>query len=380
MDEKMRVAIFRPPHARCNTAFEIQRSMYRYLSKNYNIDITLFVDDCNNFNDDQLRVITLKRKALSPWRKLWFRNFPSSQNQLFTYHGLPTILKHFDLIETSDPTLYYYAYDAYRSAKKYGVRLVCGSSVTIPELLWVKKGKAQKVIDYASKISCCTPMALNRFEEMGILLFNSEKVSILGHPFDTNMFRPFPRKIDDGLIRILTVGRLSREKGHQFLIEAVSRLIPQYPQLRLNIVGEGNFKENLISLVRELLPEGIVTFNGSIAHNELPTVYNQCDIFALCSIKTDTWEEYFGAVIGEAMSCGKPIVATKGGGIPFVVKDGETGFLVKQGDVADLTEKVKILIEKNHLRKEMGLRARKHILEEYSLEKVAERCYQLWTS
>jgi len=376
----MRVAVFRPPHARCNTAFEVQRSMYRYLAKNYNIDITLFVDECTNFNDDQLKVITLKRKALSSWRKLWFRNSLRTQNQLFTYHGVPTILKNFDLIETSDPTLYYYAYDAYRSAKKSGARLVCGSSVTIPELLWMKKGKAQEVIDYASKISCCTPMALNRFEEMGILLSNSEKVIILGHPFDTDVFRPFQREIDDGLIRILTVGRLSREKGHQFLIEAVSRLIPHYPQLRLNIVGEGIFRENLISLVKELFLEGIVTFSGSIAHNELPTVYNQSDIFALCSIRTNSWEEYFGAVIGEAMSCGKSVIATKIGGVPFVVKDGETGFLVKQGDVDDLTEKIKILIEKNHLRKEMGLRARKHILEKYSLEKVAERCYQLWTS
>ena len=376
----MRVAIFRPPHARCNTAFEIQRAMYRYLDKKYNIDITLFVDDVNNFSDDQLKVIKLKRKALSSWQKLWFRNSLSTQDQLFTYHSLPNVLRNFDLIETSDPTLYYYAYDAYRSAKKYGARLVCGSSVTLPELLWIKKGKAQKVIDYVSKISCCTPMVLKRFEEIGLLPSNSEKVIILGHPFDTNIFRPFPRETDDGLIRILTVGRLSREKGHQFLIEAVSCLVPYYPQLRLSIVGEGNFKENLISLVKELLPEGIVTFNGSIDHKELPALYNQCDIFALCSIGTNSWEEYFGAVIGEAMCCGKPIVATKCGGIPYVVKDGETGFLVKQGDVDDLTKKIKILIEKNHLRKEMGLRARKHILEKYSMEKVAERCNQLWTS
>jgi glycosyltransferase involved in cell wall biosynthesis len=374
----MRIAIFRPPHARYNTAFEVQRSMYRYLAQNYDLDLTIFAEDGNNFNDDQLEVISLKRKSLSPWTKWWCSNSNSTHEHLFSYYGLPGILKDFDVIETSDPTLYYYAYNAYSAAKRYGVRLVCGSSVTIPELLWIKKGIARKVMGYASKISCCTPMALKRFEKMGALQPESEKVIILGHPFDSNIFKPLLEEIDDGLIRVLTVGRLSEEKGHQFLIKAVSRLYPHLPQLRLTIVGEGAFKDHLTSLAKDLLPDGIVKFHGGVAHKDLPGIYNHCDIFVLCSIRTDSWEEYFGAVIGEAMSCGKPVIATRIGGIPFVVKDGETGYLVGQEDVEGLTSALQKLTINEELRKEMGQNGLRHIIKNFSTDVVAQRYLQLW--
>ena len=81
----------------------------------------------------------------------------------------------------------------------------------------------------------------------------------------------------------------------------------------------------------------------------------------------------FGLVLAEAMAVGTPVIATRVGGIPYVVKDGETGFLVEPGDVDTLAEKMMLLLEDRELRQRMGRRGKEEAMRRFHPEVVARK-------
>ena len=91
-------------------------------------------------------------------------------------------------------------------------------------------------------------------------------------------------------------------------------------------------------------------------------------------------ENPFGIVILEAMACGKPVIASKIGGPAEIVEDAETGFLVNPRDTEAVAERIIRLIKDEKLRKRMGRKARKIVVEKYSLEKISEEYYRLYRS
>ena len=98
------------------------------------------------------------------------------------------------------------------------------------------------------------------------------------------------------------------------------------------------------------------------------------DIFVLPS-----QNEGMGKVLVEDMALGKPIVASKVGGIPDLVKDGQNGFLVKPGDASDLSFGIKKLLDDKRMREEMGKKGRA-MAQDYSVEKMVEKIDTLYTS
>jgi len=151
-----------------------------------------------------------------------------------------------------------------------------------------------------------------------------------------NWVTPFPKceiknldnalkKFDlDGKHFIFSVGRLVDEhKGFSMLISALQKLIKKGYNMDLAIVGEGPDREMLIKYSQKLGVEDKFHLLGGISDRDLACLYKECDIFVLPSRF-----EAFGLVLVEAMSFGKPIVATKVGGVPEVVEDGHSGLLV----------------------------------------------------
>ncbi len=91
------------------------------------------------------------------------------------------------------------------------------------------------------------------------------------------------------------------------------------------------------------------------------------------------WEEQFGYVFVEAMSCGKPVVSTESGSIPEVVKNGETGLLTPPGNIRALSESIELLIKNKKLRDKMGNKARRLCLERYDSKKSAEQLAKIYS-
>ncbi|WP_066382153.1 glycosyltransferase family 4 protein [Anabaena sp. CA = ATCC 33047] len=193
--------------------------------------------------------------------------------------------------------------------------------------------------------------------------------------------------------QILFVGRISPEKGVHILIDAFNKLVSRYPQVQLKLVGaenalvpwymldkqdpqtqnlrpyyQGSYKSQLQKRIADNAASS-VDFLGKIPHFQLLEYYQQADIFVFPSV----WNEPFGMPVVEAMSMGLPVIATRGGAFPELVKDGKTGLLVERGDVDDLAEAMLQLLLDDNLRQAMGEAGRQQAVEKFDWDHQAQQ-------
>ncbi len=165
-------------------------------------------------------------------------------------------------------------------------------------------------------------------------------------------------------------GRLVGWKGMSVAVRAVAEPALRNVPLKLWIIGKGPQLSELKALVRERGVSERVVFHDAVSHAELPALYRQIDVGVFPSIGDDC----FPITAAEAMSCGKPAIASHIGGIPEVVGNEETcGILVPPGDPRALAEAMKRLADDPDLRRRMGQAARERICRLYTWELSARR-------
>ena len=172
-------------------------------------------------------------------------------------------------------------------------------------------------------------------------------------------------QIKEGELVIGTVGRLSEEKGHRYLIEAFAQLLPKYPNVRLLIVGEGALRNKLENLCIQLRIQEKVTFTGFQV--ETAPYYEQMDIYVSSSLV-----EHFPLSILEAMGFGKAIVATNVGGVHNLIKDKDTGILINNKSSEEIYKAILLLLDDKFLREHIGKNAQRFVKNHYSLEKTVD--------
>ena len=177
---------------------------------------------------------------------------------------------------------------------------------------------------------------------------------------------PMPQ-YQDGKINILFVGRLEKRKGLRYLLEAYGKLKWDLPNIRLIVVGPGNpDKESYRVMSSQNLQD--VEFVGLVSYDDLPRYYASADIF--CSPATGA--ESFGIVLLEAMSAGKPVVASDIEGFRGVMTHGEQGLLVPKKDSNALAEALGMLARDPELGRKLGGNGNR-LAKEYRWEVVAGR-------
>lgn len=182
----------------------------------------------------------------------------------------------------------------------------------------------------------------------------------------------YPENIDRKAARagkptvVGTVAHLSPEKGIHYLIEAASLIPDVHSKLRFIVVGEGSCLPEIKALTRKKGLDNVFQFAGF--HSDTSQFMKTFDIFALPSLS-----EGLSSAILEAMATSLPIVATEVGGIPELVKSGDNGFLVSPGDPVSLSLAIQRLADNPEESRRMGLRGRKRMEEQFTLErKIAE--------
>ena len=193
----------------------------------------------------------------------------------------------------------------------------------------------------------------------------SGRVAIIPNAVDTELFYPFPEQKSQKPT-MLFVGRLVPEKAPMDLLKAFSRLIFEFPEARLEIVGNGPLRNSLADYIRSQSLASQVRIIPSV--RDIRPFFNRAWIFAMASIL-----EASPNVIIEAMASGLPVVATRVGGIPELVDDGQTGLLVESGDPDRLASALKTLIVDKQKRRTMGIKAREKVLASYTLDKMVRR-------
>src|SRR5205814_189323 len=190
--------------------------------------------------------------------------------------------------------------------------------------------------------------------------FDPSKLKILPRGLDNELFHPGRRDCaffekfgaSNGEVRLLYVGRISREKDLDVLADAYRRLRDEGLAVQLFVVGHGPYSEALA----QSLPEAV--FTGYLRGKELATAYASADIFVFPST-TDT----FGNVILEAQACGVPVIVSDSGGPKELVEDRTNGLITRSRDVNDFTRAIRSLVADPALRERMGNAARKSVTD-----------------
>jgi glycosyltransferase involved in cell wall biosynthesis len=156
--------------------------------------------------------------------------------------------------------------------------------------------------------------------------------------------------IPEDRIVVVQVSWIIPGKGIADLLEAARLVIQRNPNVHFVFVGEGAYREQYTKASAEMGLGNNVTWTGLVLDPFGEGVYDAADI--VCQVSC--WEEVFGWVIAEAMAYGKPVIGTRVGGIPEIVADKESGFVVDRGDVGAIAERILTLVGNPELRGQMG--------------------------
>jgi glycosyltransferase involved in cell wall biosynthesis len=197
-----------------------------------------------------------------------------------------------------------------------------------------------------------------------------ESIAVVHCGVDAEAFRPAPRPAGSGRPTVLFVGNIVGNKGVEVALEAVLRLRPKYPSIRLQILGgRSALLEELQARAGAEGADANVEFPGFIERAALPRFYQEADVF--CSPA-----QYEGGVANvyiEAMACGCPVVASTAGGGPEAVAEGETGLLVPPNDVDAVVRALDRILADAPLRRRMGRGARRRVEEYFAMDKYIRR-------
>jgi glycosyltransferase involved in cell wall biosynthesis len=180
--------------------------------------------------------------------------------------------------------------------------------------------------------------------------------------------------IPAGARTVLQVSWMIPEKGIPDLIQAARLILDRISHAHFILAGEGAHRQEYMDLAAGLGMESHFTWTG-LVHNPLAEgLYGAADV--VCQVSR--WEEAFGWVIAEAMACARPLVATRVGGIPELVIDGETGYLVPPRSPAVIADKVVALLESESLRTQMGEAGRKLARARFDLQTNLAELFKLY--
>jgi glycosyltransferase involved in cell wall biosynthesis len=193
---------------------------------------------------------------------------------------------------------------------------------------------------------------------------------VMPNGVDLGRFRPLPRSQVGHVI--LFVGRLVPQKGVDVLLRAFATVLRKCPGIRLVIAGDGYQRLYLERLSRHLGLPPHVEFLGWQTGPALARLYQAAEIVVVPSMY-----EPFGLVALEAMACGRPVVASRTGGLAEVVADGSTGYLVPPGDYLSLAQRMAQLLLEPARAAAMGQAARQEAMR-YRWERIAELTHDLY--
>lgn len=226
-------------------------------------------------------------------------------------------------------------------------------------------------------------IALTELEKRDLIEFkvtNDERISLIYQGLELDRFTQ--ANINNIKIResfnirpeeyvVGMIGRLEPIKGPEYFIEAAREISKEFAQLKFILVGEGSLRKNLEARIKNLGLEDRFIFTGW--REDIPEILSILDILVLPSLN-----EALGMVLIEAQAMGVPVVATKTGGIPEVIKDNQTGILIPAGDFKSLTLAIRHLLTDKQKRLNMAETAKSWVRDRFKARDMVEKISQLY--
>ena len=267
-------------------------------------------------------------------------------------------------------------------SSRHGLPLVTslhGSDVTLAERSGLVGKVARRSLSRASAVTAASKHVFDRATALGV---PNHALELVPYGVDVNEFRP--DRPDAGLLRrslgirdedvlVLGIGRFVPVKGFEYLIDAVAEARRSDPSVRVVMAGDGELRPDLEARARDRGLQDAATFVGAVERRAVPDYFAAADIVAVPSIVDDAgFVEALGNVALEALASGRPVVASRVGGLPEVVRDGENGVLVEQRDASVLGQAIVALARDEGRRRALGVQARSDAEDSLTWRRCAE--------
>lgn len=251
--------------------------------------------------------------------------------------------------------------------KKAGVPLIVhfhGFDASNKAVLAAYTEKYNAMFAYASKI-----IAVSQVMKKMLIDIGAPEHKIVYNPYGPNeMF--YNLQPDYSVNHFVSIGRFVDKKAPYFTLEAFRQLLARHPEARLTMAGEGELLDTCKNLAEYWNIAHAVAFPGAVAHQQVADLFQQSFCFLQHSI-TARSGDMEGTPVGilEAGAAALPVVSTRHAGIPDVVIENKTGLLVDEKDVAAMANAMTVMYENRKKTAEIGQAARKHIQNNFSIEK-----------
>jgi glycosyltransferase involved in cell wall biosynthesis len=190
-----------------------------------------------------------------------------------------------------------------------------------------------------------------------------DRIQVCWMGVDTDRFQPGVRTTPGTTLKMVTVARLNRAKGHVHALRAMKRVLESQQAIHYTIVGEGPERAHIEAEIQSLGLQAHVTLTGTQSEDEVLAILQQSDVFLLPSVGKG---EASPVSVMEAMSCGLPVVCSIIGGTPDLITDGHDGFLTAMGDEAAIATRLTQLAQNGELRASLSAHARQRAKESFT--------------
>jgi colanic acid/amylovoran biosynthesis glycosyltransferase len=186
---------------------------------------------------------------------------------------------------------------------------------------------------------------------------------------------------NNGITRFISIGRLVEKKGFEYAIRAIAILVKEFSDIEYNIIGDGPLRNNLDSLISILNLKNKVNILGYKTREEIIKLLRKSDVLLAPSVTAKNGDqEGIPIVIMEAMAIGLPVISSYHTGIPELVLDGKSGFLVSEKDVNGIAAKIKYLIKNPEKRIKLCKKARDTIEKYYNVDILNKKLVDIYYS
>ncbi|YAF98799.1 MAG: glycosyltransferase [Nodularia sp. CChRGM 3473] len=209
---------------------------------------------------------------------------------------------------------------------------------------------------------------------------DENKIVVHGSGIDCSQFPFKARQLSsDGKIRIATTGRLVEKKGIEYGIRAIAKLAKIYANIEYNIIGDGALKAQFQQLIEELDVADKVRLLGWQNQPEIIAILDHTHIFIAPSVTAVNGNQDAPVnTLKEAMAMGLPVIGTRHGGIPELIQDGISGFLVAERDADAIAEKLSYFIEHPEIWEQMGKSGRAYVEKHYDMNTLNDELVAIY--
>lgn len=260
-----------------------------------------------------------------------------------------------------------------------------GSDVFVLERNILAKLAACWAFSQADWVTACSSDLLERAQRHGLSPHKSQLIpyGVDHYRFYHNPDAGYALREQLGIAKdvpiVLALGRLVYKKGFEYLVQAMPAIVERFNNVRVVIVGEGPLREDLLHLAHSLGVQDHLLLIGGVPWTDTPRYFNMCDVFVVPSVRDHKGNvDGLPNVLLEAMSCGKPLVATQVAGIPEVIVDRENGLLVEEKNPHQLAQAVIELLASPELAQRYGETNRSNAEDRLTWRIMATRMVEVY--